>query len=411
MSGLDLTTFDDAMKEHYTEQRVRNMTYSRNPAYAMIPKYEKWTGDELPIALVYGNPQGRSATFTQAQARGDLTGVKVKGFKLTRVKDYSVATIDNEAILAAKGDAGSFVNAHTATVDGTIRELSNDYAIDLFRSGYGSRGVIAVGGISSATITLETASDIANFEEGMEFVLAESESGHVLRDSGDSLTIIAVNRSAGTFTANSAISDIASSAAGDHIFIKGDRQNSATPDRLKIAGFQAWVPDSAPGSTLFFNVNRSTDTDRLGGLRADLSNMPIEEALIEMEALVGLAGGAMDHVFLHNRKMAALKKSLGTKVSYVDVEVTPQVSFRGVEVQGDNGVAKVFADRSCQYNKAWGLQLDTWKLYSIGSAARVIDTDGLKMLRQTNQDGVEIRYGGYLNLGCAAPGWNINATI
>jgi hypothetical protein len=52
--------------------------------------------------------------------------------------------------------------------------------------------------------------------------------------------------------------------------------------------------------------------------------------------------------------------------------------------------------------------MDTWKLYTTGKAVRVIDTDGLQMLRQAASDGVEVRYGMYGNMGCRAPGANIN---
>jgi len=58
-----------------------------------------------------------------------------------------------------------------------------------------------------------------------------------------------------------------------------------------------------------------------------------------------------------------------------------------------------------------GVQLSTWRLYSLGKAVRVIDTDGLQMLRQASADGVEVRYGSYSNLGCRAPGYNINVNL
>jgi hypothetical protein len=57
------------------------------------------------------------------------------------------------------------------------------------------------------------------------------------------------------------------------------------------------------------------------------------------------------------------------------------------------------------------LQLDTWKVYSLGKMVRVLDTDGLQMLRQSSADGVEVRYGGYLQIGCNAPGFNVNVQL
>ena len=57
------------------------------------------------------------------------------------------------------------------------------------------------------------------------------------------------------------------------------------------------------------------------------------------------------------------------------------------------------------------VQLNTWKLYSLGKAVRVIDTDGLQMLRQATADGVEVRYGFYGQVGCRGPGYNINLKV
>ena len=105
--ALDLVSFDSALKEHYTPERVQRLTYKENPLYAMLPKYENFGGKNLPIPLIYGNPQGRSATFTNAQNRGAATSSKLEDFVLTRIKDYSIATIDNETLEASKGDANA----------------------------------------------------------------------------------------------------------------------------------------------------------------------------------------------------------------------------------------------------------------------------------------------------------------
>ena len=50
--------------------------------------------------------------------------------------------------------------------------------------------------------------------------------------------------------------------------------------------------------------------------------------------------------------------------------------------------------------------MDTWALYSMGDAIQVLSHDGQRMLRQNGYDGVEIRMGGYYQMGCRAPGYN-----
>ena len=55
------------------------------------------------------------------------------------------------------------------------------------------------------------------------------------------------------------------------------------------------------------------------------------------------------------------------------------------------------------------LSMSFWKLYSLGKCPKILDSDGLRMLRESNADAVEVRVGYYAQLGCRAPGFN--ATI
>jgi hypothetical protein len=81
--ALDLTSFDAALKQHYTDDRVEDMVYKRNPFMALVTKYENFGGRNLPIPIIYGNPQGRSKTFSNAKTRGALTSSKITDFVLT----------------------------------------------------------------------------------------------------------------------------------------------------------------------------------------------------------------------------------------------------------------------------------------------------------------------------------------
>lgn len=405
-----MTSFDAALKEYYTDDAVENMVYKDNPFFALVPKMEEFFGRNLPVPIIYGNPQGRSANFGRAQTRGQISNTAVKQFTLTRVKDYAVATIDNETIEASKNDSGAFLEAATVEIDGAIQSLTRSLATAQYHSGYGDIGVI--GSISTTTITLATTEDVTNFEIGMELDLSASQAANTLRaygSSGNGLIITGVNRSTGVLTfaynVTDATNGIPTATAADYIFVRGDRQNSATPSRLKLAGLEAWIPYTSPSSTTFFGVDRSVDPTRLGGQRLDGISMPIEEGLITLATLIGREGGSPTHCFLNFSKYADLEKSLGAKVQYVDLKMG-DIGFRGIRINGPKGEIKVLPDQNCPLNRAYILQLDTWKHCSLGKPVRVIDTDGLKMLRQVGSDGVEVRYGYYANLRCNAPSFN-----
>jgi hypothetical protein len=402
--ALDMTSFEAALKENYTLDAVENLVYMDNPFLALVPKREDMGGELWKVPLIYGDPQNASATFSTA-ADG-TTDAELKAFLVTRVKHYSLAKIDNETILASKGNANAFMEAATVQIDGAINTLSRRLAVSLYRDGFGSIGNINAT-VTGTTLTLNDADDITNFEKGMVLQFAASSGGDALRASGASVTVSSVNRSAGSMVVSANLSTITGLTSGDFIFIKGNRQDSATPSRLMLAGLEAWCPFTAPDSTAFFGVDRTSDVSRLAGQRYDASSVPIEEALIEAASRVAREGGKIDHFFMDYSTFSSLQKALGTKVQYVDLKVSPEVGFRGVMVNGPRGPIKVIPDQNCPSNRVFGVQLNTWKLGSIGKAVRVINTDGLTMLRVTDADQVQVRYGSYSNLACTAPGKNI----
>lgn len=47
--ALDLTSFDFALKEYYTDEKVEDLVYRDNPFLAMVPKREDFYGKKLPV--------------------------------------------------------------------------------------------------------------------------------------------------------------------------------------------------------------------------------------------------------------------------------------------------------------------------------------------------------------------------
>ncbi len=396
MADLDLTSFDFALKEFYTDEVVLDLVYRDNPWLAICPKREDFYGDLLPVPLIYGNPQGRSATFATAQANKQPTqGTK---FNLTRVSDYGLADIDNETLLASQNNKGAWLEARTTEINGVINALSRSMAVSMFRDSGGSIGQAGSYTATELTFTLSNIEEVTNFELNMELVADDAKAGTSLRTGSG--TVTAIDRDTGVITSDAAWdTGITSFAANDYVFVEGD-------PTAKMSGLDDWIPSTAPTSTAFFGVNRSVDTSRLGGVRITGTGQPIEEALIEGASRVGREGGSSDLCFINFEKYSDLEKSLGSKVQYIEVAATANVMFPGIRINGPKGVIDVMPDRNCLPDVAFVLQKETWRLYSLGKAPRVLNTDGLQMLRLSTSDGVEVRWGYYSQLGCRGPGWN-----
>lgn len=409
-SGLNLTAFDKALKEHYTGDRIEDMTYRDHAFYALLSKYEKFGGRNLPIPIIYGRGQARSKTFSVAQTASTSQSSKITAFALTRVKDYALATLDGETMAASKGDANAFMQAFTTEVDGAINSLTRSIAIGLVRTSAASIGqVLATPSNSSTTftMTLKDAEEIVNFEIGQTLLVYSALSGGSQRSSDGtavSFPVVGVNRSAGTLLLTGTYSGSGTMAANDYIFVNGDRG-------LGISGLEDWCGASAPGATSFFGVDRSVDT-RLGGLRLDGTTGPIEEVLIEGDRLVGREGHQIDHYFMNFANLANIKKALGTKVQYVDLAVNPRISFRAIMMDGNKGPIKLVADNTFPSNRIFGMNMSYCKLYSIGKPVQEIQDDELTHgLRQSADDGVELRWRFLGNFATKAPGAMINIQV
>lgn len=406
MAAIDMTSFDAALKVHYTDARIKMMAYKKNPLLAILPKMESFGGRNLPIPIIYGTPKGRSADFATAQANkapGDY-----EAFEITRVKNYGLASLDNETMEASEGNENAFMRAATTEIDGILHTVTRDLAVDIFRSGTGSRGVR--GSVSSNDLTLSNKYDVTNFMVGMRVVASQTDGG-ALR-TGSAL-ITAINRVTGVLTAatsGSQWSDISSFANGDTLYAQGDAAAAST--NKKMAGLAAWIPASDPSSTPFFGVNRAVDPTRLGGVRYDGSLETIEEALISGGVLLAREGGMPDVAVVNHFHYGELLKALGSRVVYDTLNASDvTMSFETIKLHTPTGVVKVLPDQNCPTGVAYMLTLDTWKLYSLGAAPRILQSDGNRFLREASADSVEVRTGYYAQMGCNAPGYNARITL
>ena len=401
--ALDIVSFSAALKQHYPDWKIENLVYQSNPFMALVPKYEQFGGEVLKMPLIYGNPQNRSASFSTAN--GQTSTSALKAFLLTRASDYSIAEISNEVILASEGDANAFLRAATVEIDGALHALGRSVATKLFRSGSGSIGKVSSYTGATKTIVLTVAEDIVNFEVGMVLQGSTADGGGSTK-AGTS-KIVTVDRISGSFTVDADLTG--NWAAADYIFVAGDYD-------LALKGMDAWLPYTDRSTKLaasFFGVTRSADATRLGGLVYDGTALPIEEALINALALVGREGGNPDHVFMNFADWSNLVKALGSKVMYIDVKAGYEgaLGFTGIVVNGPRGAVKVIPDVNCPKGDAFIVQLNTWQLASLKKAVNLFDTDGLRMLRSSSADSLQIRCFSYAQLGCSAPGYNMHLKL
>jgi hypothetical protein len=408
-----------ALKELYTgDDFMKDLVYKKNPLLALMPKDESpsgFAGKYIPVPLIFGTPQGRSANFAQAQA--GQTAPQLASFFVYRVSNYQLVTITNELLEATKDSAAAFIDEAKLNMDTGFRNISNDIALDLFQDGSGLRGQLA--SISTGVITLVDVNSVVNFEVGMELV-SYSISGTTYTQSTSAASgfVIGVNRYTGTVTVSTTQGGAAGtptnwSGSFPNLGVKGDVAFGTLSVRTsfnKITGLAGWFPQTAPSpGESFWGVDRSVDSRMFGTIAQNTATETIEEALIDAASLVAREGGQPDMCFMNFASYAALEKSLGSKVQYVDVKHDEaDIAFAGIRIHAPYGPITIIPDRSCPSKTAYLLQLDTLKLRSLGKVPHILTygLEGLEGLRVGSADALEIRIGFYGNLICSAPCWN-----
>jgi len=404
---FDLSAANFALKELYDGQIVNNEVYRENPLYTMLAKKTNFVGKVYPQPMIIGVSQGRSSTFANAQ--GNQTPLQGIEFLMTRKRDYSIATIDNETMLAAASDKGAFVEGAQTVIDAAIRSAVLSLSSSLYRGGTGSIGQIST--ITTGVIVLTDPSTVVQFEIGQSLQAAATDGAAPRAAIG---YVVAVDRTGGTVTVAATQGGAAASpaawAAADFLLVQGD-------SNAKVSGLNAWLPTTAPsGSDNFYGVNRSFDPVRAAGVRYNGAAQDIPEALIDAAGFVAREGGSPNLCFVSYASYQALEKALGAKVQYTqlgtDVADVGTIAFSGIKMNGPNGVITVLPDRNCPGFQAFMLTMSTWSLKSLGDAPMILPyADGLQWLRVTNADAAEVRVGYYGNLICNAPGWNANITL
>jgi len=431
------TSSISVLKELYIDDQsfMKDLVYAKNPSMALIPKDESvdgLAGKYIPCPIQFGDPQGRSHTFLNAQ--GNQTPNQYDSFFVYIIQDYQLVTITNLLIEQTRSNAGSFVDEMKREMDGGIKNLSNNMAFEQFGSGTATRGFIgsAITGPDTNgnyTFTLSNPQQIVNFEKGMTIQASATDGGAVIPTgtpaTPDLGTVFAVDRSLGTVTFTVLQGAPQTDwAITDAVTVQGDIPPTGgsgfgpigqTGSYLAASGYGAWIPLVSPAPTdAYWGVNRSVDPTRLAGLRFNAASYTIEEGVVNALGFANREGADPDVMVLNFNSYTALENALGAKVQYVDIKhQEADIAFEGIRFHSAYGYLTVYADRNQLPQQALCLTMDTFKLRSLDKAPHILTygLEGLEGLRVGNSDALEVRIGAYYNYTCNAPGWNLRVNL
>lgn len=424
-AGNNITSADPILKDRFTDAKIDNSIMVDNPLLALMPKNEKVDGRQYIVPMITDAGQGRSATFSNAQAMSLLSGESFFDFKSQLVENFGVATVSSRLLSETESDLGSFVRMTSTIVENQLANMANDLAVGCYRSSDGARGQVDASTVlGSNVLVLKNPADALNFSIGMSLDGAQNQStgskraygsgGHGLYVSGVDFVkgqlLIGSAPVAGASAVNisDSVDGCPTLASQDFLYVSGDRNN-------KMQGISQWIPYGGPTAGVLFNgVDRSAQPTRLAGSWLDGTNGASLRSTLELASSIvstQSAGSKLTHFLMCPKDFYRLNVELDQKVQIVKESVA-QIGFTGISVVGQQTAPiTCLPDRNCPAGSIFGINKDTWELASVKKAVRIDDADGNTWLRQASDSGLEIRFKSFSQVICHAPRMNINIKV
>lgn len=413
-----LSNQDALLKDYYTDDKLKEMSYGENPFFAFVQKTQgQMAGGRRYVQPVeFGHPGGASADFAKAMTNGTVS--KYDDFLIPRKRQYQKVEVDHELLFSTNSPRESFRKA-LDEFDRGLKGLGEKVGRRMYKTQGGQMGKLANTTTNTTTLTLADKASVFNFHIGDTLVFSDTDGSGSLRDSGDTTVVTEVHHEDGLVViADNLGTKISGVATTDYIFQDGD-YNAC------LAGLEDWIPVDNRDTQLaasFNSVVRSNSPTYLGGVYMDGTSFGgLDEVIIKLCGKLGKYGAQTSHIFANSESLSDLEllsnskmrivSELDTKIIGGDGDVL--VGFSGYRAIVAGRTVKIYSDRNCPGNRLYALQLDTWTLWHTGEFINWLGEQytGSKMRMSQDADSAEARLGAYMNVGCSAPGWNGVAKI
>lgn len=425
-TAINMTEFDAYLKETYLDEKyLYQMDEYGNELLKLVPKKTDASGDTWTVPIGQSSPVGDSATYASSLAA--YSAGADKKFYGTWKDRFAMIALQDKVLTMSRDKKGAVTSA-VNKMEQLRKQFLESTNLQLFGDAGGAIARLGTDTIltdSLATGSLDSATKYrAQFiKEDMALVVGPNKDGSSLRSSTP-VYVTSVDARNGKFTIDAAQGGgtagggdwPASTANTDYVFKYGDAAAS-------LLGLEAWIPTSDPTvGAEFKGVVRSNDFRALSGIRIDASAKTVEEGLIDAVWEVRQYGSTADAIVVHPKRAGQLIKELAGRSSYervskVGVDLATgkkgtkaMVGYKAIVIETEAGPLTIVTDSACQYQYGWVLDTKTLCFETAEAWPHVRDKDGLKMLRQANENYIFelLGYGEFL---CYAPGKNANVNF
>lgn len=359
---------------------------------------------------------GVAWSFDGAQAsKSDMGGAD---WHITWRQLFALFSIDLYAAELASSNAHRLVDLVTSRLDNAAKRFR--MVLNKACWGNGGGAIAQIQANNTTSLTLSSRADMFLFDRGMKISPSVDDGTGGAGITNDNWQEVAtVNRQTRTITPVNTFN--ADWAVDSYVHLRGSYG-------LAIQGLPAWIPATAPGATLFNNVDRSID-DRRYGIIVEPSYFEgiggLEDFLVSMATWCGEEGAETDAIWMNPRAAAFLRTQISQQVRYeryigtnsAGKEIRNRdgavVSFSQMMFSTDMGEIPIMTSRDIPYDLVYFLERDSIELNSIRELFRPLgfQGDNGKFRLHENANAAEARFGGYPQMIIASPHRNAVANI
>lgn len=390
-SASTIAALQKMYKTVYMGRDLSQQAKRRTVAYDMVSKYDDFDGANLTFPFNYAMPVGVSPAFATGQANPQAS--KFDNWVMTTRKTlYGFLTIDAQAMKASRKDIGAFLRLRqkeTNEILSYMKMILGGHAF--WGDGAGNIGqILSVTGAAPITdFSLITPTDAIKFHLNQRLVFNPNRTGNIGTLRVTVYQVTGINRVTGKITVNR-LSGAVDPAANDYVYLEGSY------DALPL-GMSAFVPATDPGVSgvpaTLLGMTRTDDPVMKSGWRVSWQGS-IEESAKYLVALMGQYFDRENSVlWLSRSNWFRLEQELsaqGRKI--IDARATQVFGAPALLLLTPEGDIPVVSDGYMLNDTGFLLDMSTVETHHLDNLIHIVDDDGLSLIRQSADDGVEIRF-------------------
>jgi hypothetical protein len=384
MSAVDKSAASAILREMIADDPHTVASYKGNPCAALAKKV-RFTGDKYKWEVEHGD--GDNTSFDDADALMKLNTLEQAQFQVSTVESFNAKDVSHRALREVR-DEGAFVDVLKDILESMNRAGGKTLETGLFQDRGNAKGQVDSSGGGALFITLKNPTDIAKFYQNLRVraSTADGNSGSLLPGT---VQVVGVDVDTGrVYTAGANWNVQITGLVADCFLFQ-----AASFGRGRD-GLRGWIPDSAPGSTPFNNVDRSVNITALGGHRRSVAaGTDVASVLRTACTQIKNGGGMADTVLLSEFLLAEFAEQQDQKVQFQELKgdkVTVGVPTM-VFVAGSMKLNLV-GTWGCSDERLYvGARDDLEIVHSTTGVVEIVDEDGATLSRNASKFTYDLR--------------------